>query len=301
MTSDLQRLSVIGAGTMGHGIALDFARAGCAVTLCDSSESALADALEKIGAADAPALTRIRACTTLADAAAEADLVIEAVYEDLVLKQSIFAELDRLCPPRTVLASNTSSFMPSLLASVTRRADRVLVAHYFYPPALLPLVELVCSPQTSEAALQSVKAAMLCAGKTPVVVRKETPGFIANRLQNALLREALFLVEQGIASPQDIDLAVKMSFGRRLAVKGPLETAEVQDGWDVIQVIHQTILPTLADSPSPSPVLAEQVRRGALGAKTGKGFYDWADGAQERWEQELFAALSAYGSEHEPA
>lgn len=300
MTSDLQRISVIGAGTMGHGIALDFARAGCAVTLCDSSASALERARERISAADASALTRIHTCASLADAA-EADLVIEAVYEDLALKQSIFAELDRLCPPRTILASNTSSIMPSLLASVTRRPENVLVAHYFYPPALLPLVELVCSPQTSEDVLQSVRAALVCAGKTPVVVRKETPGFIANRLQNALLREALYLVEQGIASPQDIDLAVTKSFGRRLAVKGPLETAEVQDGWDVIQVIHQTILPTLADSPAPSPVLAKQIRLGALGAKTGKGFYDWADGAQERWEQELFAALSAYGSEHETA
>lgn len=300
MTSDLQRISIIGAGTMGHGIALDFARAGCAVTLCDSSASALERALEKIGAAEASALSRLHTSTSLADAA-EADLVIEVVYEDLSLKQSIFAELDRLCPPRTILASNTSSFMPSLLASATRRPDRVLVAHYFYPPALLPLVELVCSPQTSEATLQSVRAAMLGAGKTPVVVRKETPGFIANRLQNALLREALYLVEQGIASPQDVDLSVKMSFGRRLAVKGPLETAEVQDGWDVIQTIHQTILPTLAASPAPSPALVEQIRRGELGAKTGKGFYDWADGVQDRWERELFAALSAYGSEHEPA
>jgi 3-hydroxybutyryl-CoA dehydrogenase len=225
--------------------------------------------------------------------------VIEAVYEDLTLKRSIFAELDQFCPPQTILASNTSSFMPSMLAYATQRPDRFLVTHYFYPPALIPLVELVRGPLTSDATLRTVQTVMEVIGKTSVIVRKEIPGFIANRLQNALLREALFLVAEGIADPRDIDLAVKLSFGRRLAIKGPLETAEVQDGWDVIQAIHETILSSLDSSSKPSPVLKERVRRNELGPKTGKGFYNWPAGAKERWEQELFEALTTQRSNHE--
>ncbi len=304
-TGSIQRVAVVGAGFMGHGIGQEFALAGHEVVLHDVGQLALEHAVQRIGAnlaqlagwgivpADAPAaaMARISTTTVLPEAAQEVDLVVEAVYEDLALKREVFGELDRLCPARTILASNTSTFMPSLLAAATGRPDRVVGMHFFYPPSLLPLVEIVAGPATSGATVNTACGLLRGMGKQPIVVRKECFGFVANRLQFALQREALYLVEQGIASAEDVDIAVRDGFGRRLAFAGPFEIAE-PIGWDLELQIQKHLLPHLAANASPSPLLVDKVDRRELGVKTGKGFYDWTAEAAEAWQRELQGALA---------
>lgn len=306
MQLPIHRIAIVGAGTMGRGIAQDFAVAGFQVALHDVSEQQLSGALADIRLNLArhaawgliahdqiePVLARLRAAASLADAAGNADLVIEAVFEDLGLKRRVFAELDRICRPEAIVGSNTSSFMPSLLAANTTRPERMLVVHYFYPPPLMPLVELVPGPLTAPAVVESVYAATKAAGKTPVVARKEAMGFIVNRLQMALLREAYHLIEQGICTAAEVDLATVNSFGRRLAVVGPLELAEVQDGWDVQWEINRHIFPDLSTAAGPSPVIQAQIERNELGPRTGRGFYDWPSAHLETWITRLQAALA---------
>jgi 3-hydroxybutyryl-CoA dehydrogenase len=311
---NIRQIAVIGAGTMGHGIAQDFARGGFRVALHDLDEERVRQAREQIAANLAqqaqwgligpgeiePAMARIETTTSLAAAADEVDLVVEAVFEDLDLKRRVFTELDRLCPPHTILGSNTSSFMPSLLASATQRPERFLVIHYFYPPPLMPLVEIVPSAATSAETVEAACRAVRAAGKTPIVARKEAMGFVVNRLQMALLREAYHIVAQDIASAADVDLAVRQSFGRRLAVVGPLELAEVQDGWDVQWEINRHIFPDLDRSAEPSPVIRQKIERGELGPRTGRGFYDWTPAKLEAWQQRLWSVLAGFMKNHEP-
>jgi len=300
----IQRIAVVGAGFMGHGIGQEFAAAGHDVILHDLTEERLLRAREQIernlrqlagwglvaSEEIEPTLRRIRTTSSLPEAAGGVDLVIEAVYENLELKRQVFRELDALCPPHTILASNSSTLLPSLLAGATRRLDRVLVAHYFYPPSLLPLVEVVRSEFTSDETVEAVVGLLRAAGKSPIVIQKEAFGFIANRLQFALQREALYIVEQGIATPQDVDIAVKDGFGRRLAVAGPFEIAE-PIGWDLELQIQRYLLPYLAHSIEPSPLLVEKVERGELGVKTGQGFYTWAPESAEAWREKMVAVL----------
>lgn len=294
---EIQQIAVIGAGLMGHGIAMEFALAGYPVRITDVSAEKLEEARQTIkGNLDMMAgfglITRQQAkdalpaiCTTtdLADAVSDADVVIEAVFENRELKERIFRDLDRLCPPRTILASNTSTFLPSKLAAVTERPDRVLIAHYINPPFLVPLVEIVRGRETSDETVATMHALLVKLGKQPVIVQKEVPGFIVNRIQAAVLREALWLVEQGIATPQDVDTVIKSSIGRRWAVAGVFEVFEIA-GWDLILNV---VAPEPHDFPS-SPeeavsLVREKVAKGELGIKTGKGFYEW--------DEESIAAL----------
>jgi len=302
---EAKNIVVVGAGLMGHGIGQSFAQAGHRVVFHDISAENLRQATEMIrrnlqelsdlgliSEHEVPSIMdRIHTTTAFNETVADADLVIEAVFEDLKAKQSIFRQLSDNCPKRTILASNTSSLMPSTLASVTDCPDRVLVAHYFYPPHLLPLVEIVRSEFTSDATVEAVYNLVKTTGKKPVIAQKEAPGFIANRLQVALFREAFHIVEQGIASAQDVDTAVKNSFGRRLAIAGPFETLEIQDGWDVVLQILQYMLHDLNSTTEPSPLLKEKVERCELGAKTGKGFYEWTSESTEAWRKNMAEAL----------
>jgi 3-hydroxybutyryl-CoA dehydrogenase len=304
--ANINRIAVIGAGLMGHGIALEFAAKGYHVHLQDRGDEQLQQAQRAIAAnlallqrmnrlsPDAATSTRsrIQTGTDLRAAVAGADVVIEAVYEDLALKQAIFRDLDASAPPHTILASNTSTFMPSLLAAATRRPDRVLVAHYFNPPHLLPLVELVRGPQTSDETMATMDDLYRRLGKSPAIVQKEAPGFVGNRLQNALLREALSIVDQGIASPQDVDIIVKTGFGRRLATAGPFEIADAA-GLDVYLAVAVQLFPEIASSPEVSPFLRERVERGELGLKTGQGFYPWPPEAAAALRQRIGQALTA--------
>jgi 3-hydroxyacyl-CoA dehydrogenase len=284
----IQRIAVIGAGLMGHGIALEFAAHGYDVNLQDRDQTARERArgsimeglarLAEIGritpgaAAEAP--SRIAMGTDARAAVTDADFVIEAVSEDLDLKSALFRDLDDWAPPRAILASNSSSFMPSLLAAATDRPDRVLVAHYFNPPHLLPLVELVRGEQTSDETIETMRALYQGIGKRPAVVQREAPGFVGNRLQMALLREALAIVEAGIATPGDVDTIIKNGFGRRLAVAGVFEVFEAA-GWDLTLAVASQLFPAIDRSVEPPQSLREKVARGELGLKTGKGFYEW--------------------------
>lgn len=303
-----QKITVIGPGMMGHAIAQEFAAAGHAVTLWGRSSKTLKAALHKIEnslyeladwgiitpADVAPALSRIQTTTDMAAAGAEADLVVEAVVEELEIKQAVFAKLDALCPPETIFASNTSSILPSLMASSTQRPDRFLVAHYFNPPYLMPLVELVRGRQTTDATVDWLYRLLQAMGKRPIICRREAPGFIANRLQLVLWREAFNIVQRGIASPQDVDLAVKNSFGRRLGLVGPFELYEYIDGYDLTLQCEKYMLPDMDDSRESYPLLLEKVARNELGAKTGRGFYEWTPEFTEAWRKKVLKGLVAY-------
>lgn len=284
----VRKIGVVGAGLMGHGIAQEFALAGYDVALHDISEELLVHAQENMRRnlsimVDAGMVSRQAAdsapndvcfSTNLSEVVRDADYIVEAITEDLQLKQQVFAEMDKLCPSHTIIASNSSTFMPGSMASATTRPDRVLVTHYFNPPHFVPLVEVVRHPGTSDSTFETAISLLERIGKRPVGVRKEVPGFIGNRLQFALLRECLSLVEHGVATPQDIDAVVKNSFGRRLAVAGPFEVFDAA-GWDTIFAILTELAPDLDASDTASEMAAENVRQGRLGLKSGSGFYDW--------------------------
>ena len=264
----IKHLAVVGAGLMGHGIALDFALAGYDVRLYSRTEASVQKGLRTIQASldrlielgvvtgeQAESVpTRIHAISNLAEAVGNVDVVIESVYEDLALKQQLFQQLDEMCPERTILASNTSSFMPSMLALATKRPDRVLVTHFVNPPFLVPLVEVVPNGETSDETIDITRGLLTRIGKRPVILHKEVQGFLTNRIQAAVLREALWLVENDIASPQDVDTAIKTSIGRRWAVAGVFEVLEIA-GWDLLYAILSGLQPHLASSPHISPVL----------------------------------------------
>ena len=302
----IRRVAVIGAGLMGHGIALEFAVAGRKVAITDASAAALerglanlrggAQTLRRLGlaprAACDTALERVTAHAGLREAVAGADLVIEAVSEDLSLKQRIFAELDGACGAGVVLASNTSTFMPSALATGTRHPQRILVAHYFNPPHLLPVVELVPHADTDPGVVARMRELYRALGKRPVVLQREIAGFIANRLQHALLREAVALVEAGVASAAEVDAAVSGSFGRRLAVAGPFEVSDLA-GLDVIAAIARELWPELAAGATVAELLARPAAAGDYGAKSGRGFGDWPPSKVDAAKQRIATALAA--------
>lgn len=301
---DIRRIAVVGAGLMGHAIAQEFALTGYEVHTYNRSEEKLQQAEKNIRAnlhmlmtigmvtqeQTEQVLNNIHPSIVLEDVVADADVVIESVAENLELKREIFRQLDALCPERTILATNSSTLVPSLLASATRRPHKVVGAHYFYPPHLLPLVEVVCGPETSDETISIIRDLLIRAGKSPAVVRKEVPGFLGNRLQAAILREAISIVQRGIATPEDVDIVVKTGFGRRYAAAGPFEIAEIQ-GLDLLSAAAPYLMPDLESSPELAPVLKEKVERGELGMKTGKGFYEWTPESAEALKQRIARVL----------
>jgi 3-hydroxybutyryl-CoA dehydrogenase len=293
---------------MGHGIAQEFALAGFPVGLHDQTDELLKRALENIrsnlerlfdlGLVDPAqiesAVRLISPSTRLDDVAADADLVIEAISENLAAKHTLFRQLEAICGQQTIFASNTSSFMPSRLAQVLEHPERFLVAHYFNPPYLIPLVEIVPGPATAEATVTAMIRLLEHVGKKPVFLRKEATGFVANRLQFALFREALAIVEQGIADAEAVDDVVKFGFGRRLAAAGPLEVFDLA-GLDTVLAIAAQIFPELA-SASPEgayvpKILRTTVERGDLGVKSGRGFHNWPPREAEELKTRLAEAL----------
>ena len=302
---DISRIGVIGAGLMGHGIALNFALGGFDVYLNDTTEGSLEKALENIGTslgtmksvgladeANAAAVpSRIHTSTSLAETVSDVDFVVEAVFEDMDIKHQIFAQLDELSPERTILSSNTSSFMSSQLAPATKRPDKVVVANWWNPPFLLPLIEVVRGPETSDHTIDTTAGLFTRLGKTPVVLQKESLGFIGNRMQFALLREAISVVEQGIASAQDVDKVVTSSFGRRLAVAGPFQVFDLA-GWDTISHIIDELFPVIESSPNSPELIKDKVERGEYGVKSGQGFYPWSDEAVAEFRGKIGEALA---------
>ncbi len=305
----VERITIVGAGLMGHGIAQELALAGFPVRIHDLSASHLSRAkvhtrenmerLSRMGLLDAgsiePALERIQPSLELAEALSDADLVIEAVFENLELKQRLFEEFEQLCPADVIFASNTSSLMPGRLAERMRHPDRLVIAHYFNPPYLIPLVEIVPGPSTSEQTVKTVFSLMERIGKRPVRLLKQATGFVANRLQLALYREAISIVEQGIATPEDVDRVVRFGFGRRLAAAGPFEIFDLA-GLDTIFAVASQILPEVATNEAADRPIPESFRatfeRGDFGVKSGRGFREWPADAVEELRGRLFAALT---------
>jgi 3-hydroxybutyryl-CoA dehydrogenase len=300
----IKKVAVIGAGLMGHGIAQEFAYSGLEVMIQDLTDSQLQNAIKRIksnlklfvenGLCDRrkaeDTLSRIRTTTSIEAAAGDADFVVEVVFENLELKRQIFANLDAFCPAHTILASNTTAIMPSMLASATKRADKVVDTHYYNPPYLIPLVEIVKGPDTSEETLQTTYSLLQKVGKKPVILRKEALGFVGPRLQAAIIKEAFSIVERGIASADDVDTVVKNSFGRRLAVAGPFEVFELA-GWDLVLAAFEELYKDMDHSPEPNKLLVEMVKKGELGVKTGKGFYQWDEKSAEALKQLLSREL----------
>jgi len=290
--SNAGSMAVIGNGVIGHGVAEVFAKAGGTVHLIGRGDDSLARALARIRASldefvRSDLLTTVAAQAALANiqvttdpsAAASADLVIEAVPEDMALKIDIFARLDALCRPDAILATSSGHPASEVDGRVAHK-ERVIAAHFWYPPQLLPLVEVCGSPATSKAVIDRTCEVLKGVGKTPVVVDREVDGFIGNRIQFAALREAWALWANGIASAEAIDLVVKHSIGRRLAVTGPIESADL-GGLDVMVPFAQFLNPSLDTASQPPEAVAALVRAGHRGVSSGKGVHDWSkrDGA----------------------
>ncbi len=278
-------IAVIGAGLMGHGIAQVFALAGHDVTITDSHRPNLDTVKQRITANlrdlgdDVTAVERVRPIADLAGCVRDADYVVEAILEDMALKQKTFAEIESHVRPDTILASNTSVMPITQIMQGLQRRDRALGTHWWNPPFLVPLVEVIGTQWTSPAAIDFTMKLHADAGKKPAHVKKDVPGFIGNRLQHALWREAISLVENGICDAETVDAVVKAAFGRRLAVLGPLENADLV-GTDLTLAIHQTVLPAIDSRPGPSPYLEKLVADGKLGFKSGEGFRKWTPAQQ---------------------
>lgn len=300
----IKRLAVIGAGTMGHGIAQVFAQAGLQVTLTDSAPEVLGQAIQRIRAnletclehssfkedKAASVTARITLASDLLEAVSQADFVVEAVFEDLDLKREVLCQLEARCPAHAIITSTTSGFRVRDLAVALDRPERFLVTHFWNPPYVIPVVEVVPGDHTSADAVETAMTLLEEAGKVPALVMKDVPGFVGNRLQHALRREAIAIVAQGIASPEDVDLITRLSFGLRLPVVGPLETVDL-GGLDLTHAIQTYLLPELERSTEPLPLVRDKVARGELGAKVGKGFYDWPLGQAARVIQRRDEAL----------
>lgn len=274
------RIAVIGAGLMGHGIAQVFALAGHDVTIYDAAKASLDSAKDRIRTNlkdlgdDQSAVERVTPIADLAQAVRDADYVVEAVLEDLPLKQKLFGEIEPHVRPDTILASNTSVIPITDIMQGLKRRERALGTHWWNPPFLVPLVEVIETEWTTPEAVAFTMKLHADAGKQPAHVKKDVPGFIGNRLQHALWREAVSLVENGICDAETVDNVIKASFGRRIAVLGPLANADMV-GTDLTLAIHKTVLPAIDSRPGPSPYLEKLVADGKLGFKSGEGFRTW--------------------------
>jgi len=301
-------IAVIGNGIIGHGIAEIFAAGGWRVRLIGRKAESLTAARTKIRASTAQfvanrlmseaarkaALARIKTTTRLEEAR-DAELVIEAVPEDMALKRALFGRLDRICAVDAILASSSGHLVSELIDEVGHR-ERVVAAHFWYPPQLIPLVEICAGPATSPAIVPRICAILREIGKEPVVIDKEVPGFIGNRIQFAALREAWALYASGVASAEAIDAVVRNSIGRRLGVTGPIESADV-GGLDTMVAFARFLQPHLDAAPTPPPALEALVAAGQRGLPSGGGVYDWStrDGAAllAARQAELFRWLKA--------
>jgi 3-hydroxybutyryl-CoA dehydrogenase len=275
-----QPVAVIGAGLMGSGIAQVFAGAGHQVSLFDQDFDVTEKALARIRGQlialghDPSTADHVWSAADLATAVGGATLVIECVNENLATKRALFAEVEPLVGPDTVLASNTSVIPIGRIMHGLARPQRALGTHWWNPPHLVPLVEVVGTGWTSGEVVAGMISLLTAIGKVPVHVRRDIPGFIGNRLQHALWREAIALVADGVCDAATIDLVVKNSFGTRLGILGPMENADLV-GLDLTLAVHRTLFPDLARDTAPSALLQTLVAQGHLGMKTGSGFQDW--------------------------
>jgi 3-hydroxybutyryl-CoA dehydrogenase len=261
-----REVAVVGAGTMGSGIARAFAGGGTPVRLCSRRESSLIAARDRLG----ESATRVRLTTSVDEALAGAELVIETIVEELEPKRVLLARAEEVASPEAILTTNTSSLSLAALAGALRRPGRFAGLHWFNPADLVELVEVVGGEHTAPETLAALAGWMEELGKAPVVVRRDVPGFVANRLQYALLREAYALVDAGVCSHADVDRAVTHGLGTRWAAIGPFEAMDLA-GLDVHAAVAQNLWPELATDREPSASIAHLVETGALGVKSGRG------------------------------
>ena len=294
---DIKRVLVIGAGTMGEGIAQCFAQAGLTVFLADIDENALKRCRKQIRASTAlmqefgllsedPSLviSRIdfRPMKEMAGIGIfkeEADFVVEAVPEVLELKRTLFSHLDGF-RKEVILSSNTSSLTITSISEGLKTPGRFVGVHFLYPAHIIPLVEIHGGKETEEETIASAKELMIRIGKKPIVVRKEIPGFIVNRIQAAYNREVTYLLNEGVAKAEELDMAAKAGFGFRLACLGPLEIHDL-NGLDVVLKAGGRTRQSICNDREPSPLLVEKVEKGELGVKSGKGWHDYQGRTRE--------------------
>jgi 3-hydroxyacyl-CoA dehydrogenase len=288
-------VAVIGAGIMGAGVAQVFAQAGHPVRLQARRRETLGAALDRIRAnqegliahdlltaqAAEAARGRIRVTLDLAEALTGAGFVSENIPERLEAKQALFAETDRLLPPPTILGTNTSSLPITKIAQATQAPGRVVGMHWFNPPHLIPLVEVIRGERTDGGAIDATYRLAQAIGKVPIRVEKDVPGFVANRIQRALEREVFYLDRIGACTREDLEVALKQGLGFRWSVAGPYELADLA-GVDTFSAVASFLFPELSRDTEPPPLFAELVARGRLGAKTGAGIYDYGPGEVDR-------------------
>ena len=274
---------------MGHGISIRFAIHGFTVYLYGRSNNSLLKAQSKINRTlellndldvvninqNAGIIGNIQLTTNLKNSISDSDLIIESINEDLRDKQILYTEISDLLKPTSILTSNTSSLMPKLLFAKIPNKSNVAVTHYINPAVLVPLVEIVKHEETTQDTTSRLTDILMSTGSQPIILDKETPGFVTSRLQSALLREALWLVENKIASASDVDKAISHGLGRRWATAGIFEILELA-GWDLLSVIAENLFPELSKSDTPK-LLNEKVKANEIGIKTKKGFYEWTD------------------------
>jgi len=297
-----ENVAVVGAGRMGTGIAYVLAAAGHRVDVFDPIEAARDAVPERLAAIAAqlgePVAVEVH--DSLTRAVAEADVVIEAGPEDLGAKRAIFGELIRAAPVWALLATNTSAIPIARIAAGLPTAGRVLGTHFWNPPHLVPLVEVVEAEATEADAVTRAMAILGNAGMRPVHVKADIPGFIGNRLQHALKREAIALVAAGHCTAEALDEVVRYGFGARLAAIGPLEQADV-GGLELTLAIHETLMPDLDRTPVAHPFLVEKVERGEVGVAVGRGFRDWAPGEAEEVRERVTRELLRHRAEERTA
>lgn len=295
---------MLGCGTMGHSIALNAAWAGLSVKMQGISDADLeqgwTNMLKKLevmldngilsDSESGQIQENIKMTTSVEEAVKDATFVIEAVPEDINLKIDLFKRLDALCAPDVILASNTSGLSPTEIASETAHPERTVVTHFWNPAHLIPLVEVVRGNNTSDEAVERSFQLLKQMKKKPIEVKKEVPGFVGNRLQYALFREAQYLLEEGIASKEDIDDAVTYGIGRRLPVSGPLMTADM-GGLDVFSAISDYLFQHLSSAEESLPALKKLVAEQKLGDKTGEGYYKWDEAFSREYNQKREAEL----------
>ena len=284
---ELSEAGVVGAGEMGPGIALTLARYDVDVVLVDQSQQMLTEAIDELTDVtdvlverdvltedDAGAvLDRVRPTTELRDLS-DADYVTEAVTEDLAIKRDVFASLDDICDADVVLASNTSSLDINEIADAASRPERVIVTHWMNPPWIVPVVEVVVGDRTADATEQFVVDLLDDVGKSPIVLHEVVPGYLINRMNFALAREALHLLERGVVDEEAIDTLFTDAFGPRYTLVGPIEMLDLF-GHDTNLAISEYLYPDLCDDDEPSRLIEELVDQGDLGVKSGRGFYEY--------------------------
>jgi len=274
---------------MGHGISIRFAMHDFRVFLHGRSADSLHNAYIRINKTlellndlnvvthnqKTDILNNIKPTTNLKECVSVSDLIIESIKEDIEQKQILFNEISDLSKPTSILTSNTSSLMPKMLFAKIPNKKNVAVTHYINPAVLVPLVEIVKHEETTEDTILRLTDILKATGSQPIILEKETPGFVTSRLQSALLREALWLVENEIASASDVDKAISHGLGRRWASAGIFEVLELA-GWDLLSIIATNLFPELSKSDTPK-LLNEKVKANEIGIKTKKGFYEWTD------------------------